>query len=60
MNDCIPYAEALVSTFEALPKPKGSEKINYKQTLVILKNVYEVKKDAAKVAALEKKISVAE
>ena len=60
MNDCIPYAEALVSTFEALPKPKGSEKVNYKQTLVILKNVYEVKKDTAKVAALEKKISVAE
>jgi len=60
MNDCIPYAEALVSIFEGLPKPKGSEKVNYKQSLVILKNVYEVKKDAAKVAALEKKISVVE
>ncbi len=60
MNESIPYAEAVVTIFEALPKPKGSEKVNYKQSLVILKNVYEVKKDAAKVAALEKKISVAE
>ncbi len=60
MNESILYAEALITVFEALPKPKGSEKVNYKQSLVILKNVYEVKKDAAKVAALEKKISVAE
>lgn len=60
MNESIPYGEAVVSVFEALTKPKGSEKVNYKQSLVILKNVYEVKKDAAKVAALEKKISVAE
>ena len=60
MNESIPFGEALVTAFEALPKPKGSEKVNYKQSLVILKNVYEVKKDAAKVAALEKKIAVAE
>jgi hypothetical protein len=41
-------------------KPKGSEKVNYKQSLVILKNIYEVKKDAAKVASYDKMIKEAE
>ena len=60
MNDAIPYAESVASIFEGMTKTKTSEKTNYKQSLVILKNIYDVKKDTAKVAALEKKISTAE
>lgn len=56
MMQAIPYAEAVVSLFGGIAKPKSSEKINYKQSLVILKNIYEVKKDAAKVASYEKMI----
>ena len=60
MNDAIPYAEKVVSLFANVQKPKSSEKINYKQSLVILKNIYEIKKDAAKVASYDKKIKEAE
>jgi hypothetical protein len=60
MESAIPYADAVVAIFEGMSKTKNSEKINYKQSLTILKNIYEVKKDAAKVAALEKKIAAAE
>jgi hypothetical protein len=60
MNESIPFAEEVVKIFEGMTKTKSSEKINYKQSLVILKNIYEVKKDAAKMAELEKKISTAE
>ncbi len=60
MNESIPYAEAVETLFATLTKPKTSEKINYKQSLVILKNIYEVKKDAAKMAAYDKKIKEAE
>ena len=60
MNDAIPYAEAVETIFAGLTKPKSSEKINLKQALVILKNIYEVKKDAAKMAVYEKKITAAE
>ena len=56
MSDAIPYAEKVISLFADLQKPKGSEKINFKQSLVILKNIYESKKDAAKVAIYDKKI----
>lgn len=59
-NDAIPYAEKVVSLFADNTKPKPSEKINYKQSLVILKNIYEVKKDAAKVAIYDKKIKEAQ
>lgn len=59
MSQAIPYAEAVVALFPAIEKPKGSEKINYKQSLVILKNIYETKKDAVKVASYEKLISEA-
>lgn len=59
MNEAIPYAEKVVSLFADIEKPKGSEKVNYKQSLVILKNIYEVKKDAAKVAMYDAKIKTA-
>lgn len=60
MNESVPYAEAVVSLFSSIEKPKSSEKINYKQALVILKNVAEVKKDATKVASYDKMIKATE
>jgi hypothetical protein len=60
MTESIPYAEAVISIFPTLQKPKSSEKINYRQAINILKNVYEVKKDAVKVAAYEKMLKEAE
>jgi hypothetical protein len=60
MEDAIPYALAVEPAFTALTKPKSSEKVNYKQSLVILKNIYEAKKDAAKMAEYDKKIKAAE
>ncbi len=56
VTDAIPYAEKVVSLFAENAKPKPSEKTNFKQTLVILKSIYEIKKDAAKVAIYDKKI----
>ncbi len=56
MTQAIPYAEAVVTLFAGSEKHKGSEKVNYKQSLVILKNIYETKKDAAKVATYDKMI----
>ena len=56
MTDAIPYAEKVVSLYADNTKPKSSEKINYRQALIILKNIYEVKKDTAKMAAYDKKI----
>jgi hypothetical protein len=60
MDDAIPYAQAVETAFAALAKPRNSEKVNRKQALVILKNIYEVKKDAAKLAEYEKKVKEAE
>jgi len=60
VTDAIPYAEKVVTLFGENPKPKSSEKMNYKQSLVILKNIYEVKKDPAKVAVYDKKIKAVE
>ncbi len=60
MNASVPYAEAVVSLYSGIEKPKSSEKINYKQSLVILKNVAEVKKDATKVASYDKLIKATE
>ncbi|MEO6550196.1 MAG: hypothetical protein ABIN94_19490 [Ferruginibacter sp.] len=60
MNAAIPYAEAVVGLYAGITKPKSSEKINYKQSLVILKNIYESKKDMAKVASYDKLIKEAE
>lgn len=55
MNEAIPYAEKVVSSFADIQKPKASEKVNYRQSLVILKNIYDVKKDAAKSAIYDAK-----
>ena len=59
MNQSVPYAEAVVSLYKTIEKPKGSEKVNYKQALVILKNVAEVKKDTAKVTSYDQMIKEA-
>ena len=59
MNEAIPYAEKVISSFPDIAKPKGSEKINYKQSLVILKSIYQSKNDVAKVAIYDKKIKEA-
>ena len=59
MNEAIPYAEKVISLFADIPKPKASEKVNYKQSLVILKNIYDVKKDTVKSAEYDKKIKEA-
>ena len=56
MAQAIPFAEAAVSLFAAITKPKSSEKLNCKQSLVILKNIYEVKKDTEKIAIYDAKI----
>jgi hypothetical protein len=60
MNDAIPYAEKVVSLYAENTKPKPGEKVNYKQALSILKNIYDVKKDAVKSAAYDKKIKEAQ
>ncbi len=60
MYQAIPYAEAVVALYPGIAKPKSSDKINYKQSLVILKNIYEVKKDVAKVASYDKMIKEAQ
>ena len=56
MTQAIPYAEATVDLFAKIAKPKSSEKINCKQSLSILKNIYEIKKDTEKVALYDAKI----
>ena len=45
MDGAIPYAEKVVNIFGGIAKPKSSEKINYRQSLVILRSIYESKKD---------------
>ena len=56
MNDAIPYAIAVENGYAAIKDPKGSQKLNRKQSLIILRNIYEVKKDAAKLAEYEKRV----
>lgn len=48
MMSAVPYAEKVVSLFADIKKPKSSEKINNRQALIILSNIYEAKKDQAK------------
>ncbi|MBC7689087.1 MAG: hypothetical protein H7211_13015, partial [Aquabacterium sp.] len=60
LSQAIPYAEAVLSLYPGITKPKSSDKINYKQSLVILKNIYENKKDTAKAATYDKLIKSAE
>ena len=47
-EDCLPYALKAVELFEKLPKLKGNEKTNYKQTIEMLSELYRVKGDAKK------------
>ncbi len=60
MNDAIPYAEGALTQFKAMAKPKTTDKVHYKQVLTMLKNIYEVKKDAAKSAQYDKMAKEAE
>jgi hypothetical protein len=60
MNDAIPYGEEALKQYDALQKPKTSDKVHRKQVLTMMKNIYDVKKDAAKVAQYEKLITSAE
>ena len=48
MMSAVPYAEKVISLFADIKKPKSSEKINNRQALIILSNIYEAKKDQAK------------
>lgn len=56
MNESIPYAEKVVSLYPSIEKPKGTEKANYRQTLTMLKDIYDLKKDPAKMAVYDAKI----
>ncbi|MBL0359419.1 MAG: hypothetical protein IPP72_22295 [Chitinophagaceae bacterium] len=60
LNDVIPYGESSLSLFAALPKKKTTDKIHYKQVLTMMKNIYDVKKDAAKSVQYDKLIKEAE
>lgn len=60
MNDAIPYAEGALTQFKAMAKPKTTDKVHFKQVLTMLKNIYEVKKDAAKSAQYDKMAKEAE
>lgn len=56
LNEAIPYGEAGVKLFSEIDKPTGSEKGNYRKLLSMMKNMYEVKKDAAKTAEYDAKM----
>ena len=60
LNEAIPYAEKVVSLYPEIQKPKGSEKVNYRQSLTMLRDIYETKKDTAKVTAYDAKIKEAQ
>jgi len=60
MTQAIPFAEATISIYGAIAKPKSSDKVNCKQSFSILKSIYETKKDAEKVALYEAKIKAFE
>lgn len=59
-DECIPYAINAVDLFEKLPKLKGNEKANYKQSLEMLSELYRVKGDAKKSAEYKAKKEAAE
>jgi len=60
MTQAIPFAEATISVYGAIAKPKSSDKVNCKQSFSILKSIYEIKKDAEKVALYDAKIKAFE
>ena len=60
MTQAIPFAEATISIYGTIAKPKSSDKVNCKQSLSILKSIYETKKDAEKVALYDAKVKAFE
>jgi hypothetical protein len=60
LNDALPYGETAVGLFSSLKKTNNSDKANYKRLVNLLKNAYEVKKDAAKTAEYDKLSKAAE
>ena len=60
MNDALPYGEEALKQFSSLQKQKTTDKVHRKQVLNMLKNIYDVRKDAVKVAQYTKLISEAE
>lgn len=54
MNESVPYLEKVLELFPGLTKPRATDKINHKQAITMLKNIYDVKKDAAKSAQYDK------
>ena len=57
LNECLPYAEQTNKMFSELKEYKTSDKVNYKQVLDILINIYKQNGNAAKVGEYEKKKS---
>ncbi len=60
LDELIPYGEKAIALFPDLTKPSYSDKANYKRLLNMMKNVYDVKKDAAKAAEYDKMSKAAE
>ena len=60
MNDAIAPGEEALKQFTTLQKVKITDKVHRKQILTMLKNIYEVRKDAAKTAEYNKLITTAE
>ena len=60
MDQAIPFAEATISIYGTIAKPKSSDKVNCKQSFSILKSIYEIKKDAEKVAFYDAKMKAFE
>ncbi len=56
MNDAATFAATADELFATVKKPKTTDKVHHKQVVTILKNVAEVKKDAAKVAEYDKRL----
>ena len=60
MDDAIAPGEEAVKLFAAIAKPKTTEKVHYKQVLTMLRNIYDVKKNAAKSAEYDRMAKAAE
>jgi len=60
LTEAIPYGEAAVVAFKDIAKPTGTEKGNYRKLLTMMKNIYEVKKNPAKIAEYEAIIKTAQ
>jgi hypothetical protein len=60
MNDALPYGEEALKQFPSIQKPKTGEKQRRKQVLTMIKNIYDTRKNEAKVAEYNKLISEAD